>query len=378
MTLDEQVLAEAKEIRGSASSTSRARQRTRGSTTTTRSRSSTPPAARCARSPRRSSSPTSASTRSSRARRGVPGPPPWVPRGGWRRHRGRHGSNRKYFVARFDDGAREVMVEAQKEADSLEAQLHRHRAPDARARQARGRGRLLRRGARAGRRADRRGRRALDRRDAASVHAAGEARPRGGPERRHRRRTGAVRPGRDPAGDRVRLAGRRRRGASRPRRHTRAAARAARADSRRGRVAAAVQLHEQRRCSVRPPRRAASPTLASPPTAPSVAAAAAAASSAASAASSAIRSGRSIVRCARLVRARGQELAVGGGVLRGERREPARRRARARWARSCAADDARGQASPAGGELDRRDDRRPRGERLRRAQRFGHSRRCRR
>jgi hypothetical protein len=49
----------------------------------------------------------------------VPGPPPWVPRGGWRRHRGRHGGNRKYFVARFDDGAREVMVDAQAEADAL-------------------------------------------------------------------------------------------------------------------------------------------------------------------------------------------------------------------------------------------------------------------
>ena len=50
---------------------------------------------------------------------GLPGPQPWM-RGGWkhgRRHRG--GRNRQYFVARFDDGAREVMVEAQKEADSL-------------------------------------------------------------------------------------------------------------------------------------------------------------------------------------------------------------------------------------------------------------------
>jgi Clp amino terminal domain, pathogenicity island component len=47
------------------------------------------------------------------------GPQPWM-RGGWkhgRRHRG--GRNRQYFIARFDDGAREVMVEAQKEADSL-------------------------------------------------------------------------------------------------------------------------------------------------------------------------------------------------------------------------------------------------------------------
>jgi hypothetical protein len=48
---------------------------------------------------------------------GPPGAPPWMGRR-WKqsRHRGR---NRRYFVARFDDGAREVMVEAQKEADSL-------------------------------------------------------------------------------------------------------------------------------------------------------------------------------------------------------------------------------------------------------------------
>ena len=50
---------------------------------------------------------------------GLPGPQPWM-RGGrkhGRRHRG--GRSRQYFGARFDDGAREVMVEAQKEADSL-------------------------------------------------------------------------------------------------------------------------------------------------------------------------------------------------------------------------------------------------------------------
>jgi hypothetical protein len=48
---------------------------------------------------------------------GPPGPPPWAGRR-WKhgRHRGR---SRRFFVARFDDGAREVMVEAQKEADSL-------------------------------------------------------------------------------------------------------------------------------------------------------------------------------------------------------------------------------------------------------------------
>jgi len=48
---------------------------------------------------------------------GPPGGPPWAGRR-WKhgRHRGRH---RQHFIARFDDGAREVMVEAQKEADSL-------------------------------------------------------------------------------------------------------------------------------------------------------------------------------------------------------------------------------------------------------------------
>jgi hypothetical protein len=48
---------------------------------------------------------------------GPPGGPPWAGRR-WKhgRHRGR---NRRYFVARFDDGAREVMAGAQKEADSL-------------------------------------------------------------------------------------------------------------------------------------------------------------------------------------------------------------------------------------------------------------------
>src|SRR5439155_8802261 len=48
---------------------------------------------------------------------GLPGPPPWAARR-WKhgRHRGR---GRRSFVAHFDDAAREVMVDAQKEADSL-------------------------------------------------------------------------------------------------------------------------------------------------------------------------------------------------------------------------------------------------------------------
>ena len=46
---------------------------------------------------------------------GPPGGPPWAGRR-WK-HR-RHG-NRRYFIARFDDDARGLIVEAQKEADSL-------------------------------------------------------------------------------------------------------------------------------------------------------------------------------------------------------------------------------------------------------------------
>jgi|SRR5581483_4060216 len=48
---------------------------------------------------------------------GPSGRPPWPGRG--RRH-GRHrGRGRQFFMARFDDGARDVMVSAQREADSL-------------------------------------------------------------------------------------------------------------------------------------------------------------------------------------------------------------------------------------------------------------------
>jgi len=46
---------------------------------------------------------------------GPPGGPPWAGRR-WKQRR--HG-NRRYFIARFDDDARGVIVEAQKEADSL-------------------------------------------------------------------------------------------------------------------------------------------------------------------------------------------------------------------------------------------------------------------
>jgi len=48
---------------------------------------------------------------------GPPGGPPWAGRR-WKHGRQR-GRNRRYFMARFDDGARDVMVGAQKEADSL-------------------------------------------------------------------------------------------------------------------------------------------------------------------------------------------------------------------------------------------------------------------
>jgi Clp amino terminal domain, pathogenicity island component len=47
---------------------------------------------------------------------GVPTPP--FGRRGWKQGR-RHGRRREFFMARFDDGAKEVMVQAQKEADSL-------------------------------------------------------------------------------------------------------------------------------------------------------------------------------------------------------------------------------------------------------------------
>jgi hypothetical protein len=49
-----------------------------------------------------------------------PAEPPVPPfaRRGWK-HGRRHGRRREFFMARFDEGAREVMVQAQKEADSL-------------------------------------------------------------------------------------------------------------------------------------------------------------------------------------------------------------------------------------------------------------------
>src|SRR4051812_32072282 len=47
---------------------------------------------------------------------GMPGPP--LGRRGWK-HGRRHGGRRAFFIARFDDEAKEVMVRAQKEADSL-------------------------------------------------------------------------------------------------------------------------------------------------------------------------------------------------------------------------------------------------------------------
>jgi hypothetical protein len=50
---------------------------------------------------------------------GVPMPP--FGRRGFKhgRRHGRHGRGREFFMARFDDGAKDVMVQAQKEADSL-------------------------------------------------------------------------------------------------------------------------------------------------------------------------------------------------------------------------------------------------------------------
>jgi hypothetical protein len=48
---------------------------------------------------------------------GPPGPPPWAGRR-WKHGRHRRGF-REFFLARFDDAAREVMVDAQQEADGL-------------------------------------------------------------------------------------------------------------------------------------------------------------------------------------------------------------------------------------------------------------------
>ena len=84
-----------------------------------------------------------------------------------------------------------------------EAHVPRHRASDARDRQARRRGVDLRGGRATDRRAHRRGRRAVDRGHARPVHAAGEARPRVGPERSLGRRPRAVRAGRHPGGARL-------------------------------------------------------------------------------------------------------------------------------------------------------------------------------
>src|SRR5690348_6727751 len=48
---------------------------------------------------------------------GVPMPP--FGRRGFKHGRRGHGRRREFFMARFDDGAKDVMVQAQKEADSL-------------------------------------------------------------------------------------------------------------------------------------------------------------------------------------------------------------------------------------------------------------------
>ena len=283
-----------------------------------------------------------------------------------------------YFVARFDDGASEVMVDAQKEADSLKHNYvgteHLMLAIVKRGH----RRRHVRRGAQAGRRAvgegdepwiaglprpfTPRAKRVLE----AALNDAADAGRR------------AVRPGRHPAGDR------------RPTRAESAArclrdlgvtperaARAARRSSRRGGVAAAVQPHEQRRCSCG--------CLGEQRPDPGVAA------------DRALRRGRGRrgelgrVRgelghlqrqvdrpLLRLLRARGEEVAVGRGVLARRAARPARRRrgraGRGRRGRRCGRS---GSSSRAESSMRARD-RRPCGERLRRARRFGHSRRCRR
>ena len=119
MTLDEQVLAEAKEMRGSASSTSRPRPHTRASTTTHAIKK----LHAAGGSLREIAEALELSHQ--RVHQIVEGP-----LGGARAAAlgaaaagsaaaGRGGRSREFFMARFDDGAQEVMVEAQKEADSL-------------------------------------------------------------------------------------------------------------------------------------------------------------------------------------------------------------------------------------------------------------------
>ena len=193
---------------------------------------------------------------------GMPGPP--FGRRGWK-HGRRHGGRRGFFIARFDDDAKEVMVQAQKEADSLKHNYVGTEHLMLAVRQARGRRPGLRRGPQGGRRPDRRGRRAVDRRPAAAADPPREARSGARAERGECRGPRAVRPGRHPARDRLRPERDGRRGPRRARRYTREAARAARSIA-----ASAASPPPFTRTSSAAARAAVSarsvPTIASPPT----------------------------------------------------------------------------------------------------------------
>ena len=270
----------------------------------------------------------------------------------------------------------EVMVEAQKEADSLKHPYLGTEHLMLALVEARRRGRRLRGGARAGRRAGRRGRSAVDRRVAPALHAAGEARPRGGPHRRASTQgaSSSARTTSSSRWSRTRAAWVGRSSAisaSQP-----SSCASGSADSGRGRVAAAVHLDEQgggagRRLGehdarlgvaahrpLRRPRRlhgefrGVGGELRHPQ--------------------------RQLDRSGtRLVGVRGQIVAIGDGVCRRERRQLGRERLGPRG-QVVPAGDARRQQREAGGQLERPDDCGPGGERLRRGQRCGRSRRCRR
>ena len=226
--------------------------------------------------------------------------PPWMPRGGWRRHRGRHGAEPQVLRrALRRRRAREVMVEAQAEADSLRHNYigteHMMLA-------------LVKRGRRAaspydaarerGRRAGRRGRRA-----AGSPACRGRSR-RGRSASSRRRWTTPPTPGASSSARTTSCS------RSCPTRRASAARSFAalgvtpeQLRERPGAVAASAaspppfSSHEQRRCSCGCLGEQRPDPGVPADRAPSVAAAAAAASSATSAASSAIRSGSSIVSC---------------------------------------------------------------------------------
>ena len=136
----------------------------------------------------------------------MPGPALGAPRLEARPPRRR--PDREFFIARFDDGAREVMVEAQKEADSLKHNYVGTEHLMLALAQARGRGldvttRRASRSPSASARATSRGSPGLPRPFTPRAKRALEA----ALTEANGRRPRAVRPGRHPAGDRVRPEG---------------------------------------------------------------------------------------------------------------------------------------------------------------------------